>query len=213
MFSRVASTVSASTNFSGEKSYSWRDTPERAGITDEKFSFSFQPLVRLNISWKNGMTSSIAYNINNGYAPQYNISKAPPLPGEDLVNYYFQSASFSQGSDISVTHSYSKRSGFRLPLPFLKNKELKNSVDLNVTFNYKTSETNSQLADASGGKSEKILNSKTKLWSFRPEMRYSFSNRVQGGAHLDIGKNEDNRNGKVSFTEFGININIAIRGN
>lgn len=213
LFSHVASTVSASTNFSGEKSYSWRDTPERAGITDEKFAFSFQPLLRLNISWKNGMTSTIAYNINNGYSPQYNISKAPPLPGEDLVAYYFQSASFSEGADISVTHSYSKRSGFRLPFPFLKNKELKNSVDLNVTFNYKTSETNSQLADASGGKTEKILNSKTKLWSFRPEMRYSFSNRVQGGAHLDIGKNEDNRNGKVSFTEFGININIAIRGN
>ncbi len=220
LFKSVASSVSASTNFSGKKSYTWQNTPTRRGITSEDFSISFRPLLRLSISWKNGMTSSLTYNVNNGYKPQYNINQSGPLSDilsdEDLMFYYFQSATFTNGTDLSITHNYSKRSGFRLPFPFLKNKELKNSVDLGITFNYKTSAATSQLAEGTGQnkrKTEKIENSKTKLWSFRPDMRYSFSNRVQGGAHFEIGKNEDNRSGKVSFSELGININIAIRGN
>ncbi|MDZ7269370.1 MAG: cell surface protein SprA [candidate division KSB1 bacterium] len=220
LFKSVASSVSMSTNFSGKKSQTWQNTPARRGITSEDFSISFRPLLRLSISWKNGMISSLTYNINNGYKPQYNINQSGPLSNlltdEELMLYYFQSATFTNGSDLSITHNYSKRSGFRLPFPFLKNKELKNSVDLGITFNYKTSATTSQLAEGTGEnkrKTEKIENSKTKLWSFRPDVRYSFSNRVQGGAHFEIGKNEDNRSGKVNFRELGININIAIRGN
>lgn len=204
LFKKIASTASMSTNFSGKKSTVWKDST--AGITGEDFSISFRPLLRLNVNWKNGMVSSFQYNKTTGYKPLYN-------PNSTLADEFgfvdtFQSAQFTKTTDISVTHTYSKRSGFRVPLPFLKNKELKNSVDLSVNFTYNNTEQSSQY----GRDTDKTANNATKRWEFSPRMTYSFSTRVRGGSHFTIGNTQSKLSGNTKIVEFGIDVNISIRG-
>jgi hypothetical protein len=43
-------------------------------------------------------------------------------------------------------------------------------------------------------------------------MTYSFSNRVRGGAHFEIGKTESKLSGDTNIKELGIDVNISIRG-
>jgi len=204
LFKKFASSVSASTNFSGKKSTVWKDST--AGVTGEDFSISFRPLLKLNLNWKNGMVSSFQYNKTTGYKPLYNPNST--LADEFGFVNTFQSASFTKTTDISVTHTYSKRSGFRIPLPFLKNKELKNSVDLSMNFTYNNTEQSSQY----GQDGEIVPNNSTKRWEFSPRMNYSFSTRVRGGSHFTIGNTQSKLSGNTKIVEFGIDVNISIRG-
>ncbi len=209
LFKRFASSVSASTNFTGKKSIVWKDSS--AGVTGEDFSISFRPLLKLNVNWKNGMVSSFQYNKTSGYKPLYNPNGLPPgviLSDDEYRDLAFQSASFTKSTDISITHTYSKRSGFRVPLPFLKNKELKNSIDLSVNFTYNNTEQSSQY----GQDGEIVPNNSTKRWEFSPRMNYSFSTRVRGGSHFTIGNTQSKLSGNTKIVEFGIDVNISIRG-
>jgi hypothetical protein len=49
-------------------------------------------------------------------------------------------------------------------------------------------------------------------WSFEPQLTYSFSRNVRGGMHFKLGKNKNKRVGNTSLQEFGLNVNISIRG-
>jgi hypothetical protein len=111
-------------------------------------------------------------------------------------------------SDLTISHTYSKRSGFRIPIWFLKNKELKNSIDLSISF---TSRKNVTKAARGNNRLEDVDNSSS--WSFEPKMTYSFSTRVRGGAHFTVGKNKSLRAGETKIKELGIDVNISIRGN
>ncbi|MEK7729617.1 MAG: hypothetical protein AAB354_14520, partial [candidate division KSB1 bacterium] len=204
LFKKIASTANVSTNFSGKKSTVWKDSS--AGVTGEDFSISFRPLLRLNVNWKNGMVSNFQFNKTTGYKPLYNPNSM--LADEFGFVDTFQSASFTKTTEISFTHTYSKRSGFRIPLPFLKNKELKNSVDLRVEFTYNNTEQSSQY----GRDTDKTANNATKRWEFKPSMTYSFSTRVRGGSHFAIGNTQSKLSGNTKIVEFGIDVNISIRG-
>jgi hypothetical protein len=159
----------------------------------------------LNVNWKNGMVTTAQYNKTSGYKPTYN-----PLGREDEDGFidYFQSAAYSKSNDISFTHTYSKRSGFRIPLPFLKNKELKNSVDLSVNYTRSLTESSAKYSRDS----QEVVNNSTKRWEFSPRVTYTFSTRVRGGAHFTYGKTESRLIGKTTIKELGIDVNISIRG-
>ena len=49
-------------------------------------------------------------------------------------------------------------------------------------------------------------------WSIEPQLTYSFSRNVKGGMHFKMGKNRNKRVGDTSLQDFGINVNISIRG-
>jgi hypothetical protein len=89
----------------------------------------------------------------------------------------------------------------------LKNKELKNSVDLSITFLKSTS-----VSSLKRGFGPEANANETKRWSLRPSMTYSFSNRVRGGAFFEIGKTESKLSGTTNIKELGIDVNISIRG-
>jgi cell surface protein SprA len=195
-FNKIATSMSISHSFGGKKSKIWNGTPDQK--TSEDFSFNFKPLLKVNLSWKNGMISSFQYNKTTGEKPTY----SPLDPNIE------QSNSFTRNTDISLTTTYSKRSGFRVPLPFLKNKELKNSIDLSITFLKGSSKSSLQR----GQGSEKISANETERWSFSPRMTYSFSNRVRGGVNFEYGKTKSKLSGTTTIKELGIDINISIRG-
>ena len=116
-------------------------------------------------------------------------------------------ANRNTNNDITLTANYSKRSGFTLPIwPFNKGG-LKNSVDLSLSFTASTvTAENTQSGDF-------VVSNETKRWSFQPRMTYSFSTTVRGGAFIEIGKTDSKKIGSTSIQEFGVDVNIAIRGN
>ncbi|MGH7491535.1 MAG: cell surface protein SprA [bacterium] len=203
LLKRIASTASASTNISGKKSTAWKDST--SGLIGEDFSINFRPLLRVSINWKNGMVTTAQYNKTSGYKPTYN-----PIGREDEDGFidYFQSAAFTRTNDLTFTHTYSKRSGFRIPLPFLRNKELKNSVDLSVNFTRSLTESSAKYSRDS----QEVVNNSTQRWEFSPRVTYTFSTRVRGSAHFTYGKTESRLIGNTTIKELGIDVNISIRG-
>jgi cell surface protein SprA len=198
LFSKFTTNMSLSHGFGGKKSSVWNGSPDR--VTSDDFAFNFRPLIKVNMTLKNGMIASFQYSKTTGERPTYNYD---PLTDERIT----QSASLNRNNEMSFTLTYSKQSGFKIPLPFLKNKELRNSVDLSVTYLRSSSESGLRR-----GTADDISANSTKRWSFSPRMTYSFSNRVRGGAHFEIGKTESKLSGTTNIKELGIDINISIRG-
>ncbi len=163
-------------------------------ITKEDQDSQFRPLLGLTMSWKNGISMNVRYNTSDKTT---------------LTRTFGISGNRTTSNDISMTANYSKRSDFRIPIPVwpFKNMRLKNSVDVSLTFSMGS---NSTLKSRSGGDYE--VTGETSKWFFKPNMNYSFSDRVRGGAHLEIGKTHNKLIGDSSYKEFGIDVNISIRG-
>jgi cell surface protein SprA len=197
-FGKFASSISLSHGFGGKKSSTWNGSPDR--VANEDFSFNFRPLIKVNATLKNGMVATFQYSKTTGERPTYNYDA---LTNERIT----QSAALTRNNEMSFTATYSKQSGFKIPLPFLKNKELRNSVDFSMTFLRSSSESGLRRGNA-----DDISANSTKRWSLSPRMTYSFSNRVRGGAHFEIGKTESKLSGDTNIKELGIDVNISIRG-
>ncbi len=163
-------------------------------VTKDDRDAKFAPLVGLNLSFKNGMTVSMRYNTSETVS---------------LTKGFGDGATKMSRNDFSFTANYSKRGDFRIPLPVwpFKNMRLKNSVDLSVTFSLGSDVTMKKIGE--GGYE---VTNETSKWFFKPNLNYSFSDRVRGGAHLEIGKNHHKMLGDTSYKEFGIDVSISIRG-
>jgi cell surface protein SprA len=177
--------------YSGRSAQTFND--RKSNITKEDKDSDFRPLLGVTMSWKNGISMSLRYNSSE------KISRTKGFSNGGNRNL---------SSDISFSASYSKKSDFRIPLPFLKNKHLKNNVDIQLTISM-----GNQLSQQSRAMGKWEVKGETSKWSVRPDVKYSFSDRVQGGAHIEVGKTHNKLIGDTSYKEFMIDINIAIRGN
>ncbi len=195
LFSNIFRTVSFSHGFSGQKDVNWSRAPEN--VTQETFTTNFRPLGKLDLNLNNGITGNVQMN------------RSVTLTRSKAVG---SGANRTIRADISLTATYAKQSGFKLPIwPFNK-AELKNSIDFNLTFTKSNVVTERSIAKVDG-KDQFDVQDSTNRWSFRPSLTYSFSNRVRGGAFFEVGSTDSKRNGKTSVQEFGIDVNISIRGN
>ena len=191
--SKVFQRVTLDHNFSGRANQTFEVVNKVENLTKEDKDANFRPLIGITMSMKNGISMTVRYN-----------KAEKKLFNRSISN----SVKRTSSSDISVTANYSKRSDFRIPLPFLRNKRLKNNVDISLTF---TSGGNRQ-EDSINGKPFEVK-SETSKWLLKPDINYSFSDRVRGGMFFEIGKTHNKMLGDTSYKEFGINVNIAIRGN
>ena len=182
--------VSFDHNFSGRKQESWQNVD--TNITRESYTKQFRPLAGLNISFKNKINMNIRYN----WSEDINFTRSGGSGGQKNVS-----------SDLSLTANYSHSGGFRLPIPFLKNKELKNNVDVQVTFSMNKNTGYQQLRGQPWTETKN-----TESWNFEPKMTYSFSRNVRGGMNFKIGKNKNKTIGATSIKEFGIHVSIIISG-
>lgn len=199
LFSPFAKNITVNHNFTGKKSVVWRN--DREQTTKEDFSISFRPLLKLSIGWKNDMQSNFQIDRTKGFNNTFN-----PIFIDDLLELRQVGGQRTTQENISFSTTYSKRGG--LKLPFFKNP-LKNTIDFSLTFNLnKTINENIK-----GTSNEYVVSSERSSWTFEPRMTYSFSNRVRGGVHLQRGETNSTLAGKVDITEFGIDVNISIRGN
>lgn len=197
LFNKLFKSVTFSHNFSGSKNEGWNETPDN--LTRESFTTNFRPLGKLDLSFKNGFSGNIQLNRSRTFDRTFTGGSV--------------GLSRKTNEDLSITANYSKRSGFRIPIwPFNK-AELKNSIDF--TFTFSASKVLSEKTSvASGDVDESDLEEfdRTTRWLFSPRLTYSFSNQVRGGAFIEFGKTVSKLSGATSFQEFGIDINISIRG-
>ncbi len=158
----------------------------------ETFTNSWAPLVGLNVQTVWGVRGSvrITNNTNFSYSTGGGASKA-------------------ETKAFTVSLSYSKQTGFRIPIPIwpFKGKTFKNQLNLNLTFDSSSNKTfQKQFDDVNFV--EKQSNS---TWKLRPSATYRFSTRVQGSLFYEMGGTDNKITGKYSYKEFGITVNISIR--
>ncbi|MBL7094156.1 cell surface protein SprA [candidate division KSB1 bacterium] len=177
-------------NFSGKRQQSWQNNPNNP--TKLSYNKAFRPMAGLNMTLKKNITVNLRYN----WSESVNMTVQGGSGGQKSVQ-----------SDLSLTASWSHSGGLRIPLPFLKNKELKNTMDLQLTVSMNNNQSFQNLRGQ-----DWVETDMRESWSIEPQLTYSFSRNVRGGMHFKLGKNRNKRVGDTSLQELGINVNIAIRG-
>jgi len=143
-------------SFSGKRQESWQNDPSQK--TKKSYNKAFRPLAGLNMSLKKNITVNLRYN----WSESVNMTVQGGSGGQKSIQ-----------SDLSLTASWSHSGGLRIPLPFLKNKELKNTMDLKLTVSMNT---NSSYQNLKG--QDWVETDMRDSWSIAPELTYSFSRNV-----------------------------------
>jgi len=190
--SKAARTVSLNSGLSTRFKEDWKN--DESNIEARNYTRQWNPLVGVNVSWLNGLESQFRINASNTLT-------------EGVAQGLKQRAG-TRGATGTV--SYTMRSGFRLPILWFGSMRLENSTTFSLNLDYQTTiNENTQSAT----KNNWTTRRDEVQWSVQPSMNYSFSNTVQGGARLQYQQTKDKITDKGSrLFEFGINVNIAIRG-
>jgi len=158
--------------------------------SNQTFTSNWQPLIGVNISTKWGVSGTIRYTSATNFS--YSSSGG---------------ATKSLTSSFNMSFSFSKTSGFRIPIWPFKNKKFKNEINFNLTFDASNNQTFQRQFQQK--KFEEKQNNSN--WKLRPAATYRFSSRVQGSLFFETGVSKNKISGKYSYNEFGITVNIAIR--
>lgn len=189
-FGSFAQSMSLEHSRSGKFSESARIEGDTKIRDQWSYSNGYQPLLGINFTTRFGLTGS--FRINNSTNYNYNPTGA---------------VTRSEQSGVNITASYSVTQGFRLPIPFIKMKKLKNEIQFSLAFDRSGNKSYSKTA----GNDEFVEREVNKNWKIRPSATYRFSQNVNGTAFFEKGQTENKRTGVYSYFEFGINVNIAIR--
>jgi cell surface protein SprA len=163
-----------------------------------------------------GTKSRDNWGFSNSYSPFFGMTINTPFGINGNIRYTKSSvfsfnttgaANKSLRSGFDVTMSFRKTGGFNLPLPFLKNKKLKNEMQFNLSLN-----TSSDIAFSKRSGSDKFEEqTKNRSFKAKPSVTYRFSPKVNGSMFFEQSISENKRTGTYSYFEFGVNVNIAIR--
>ncbi len=160
--------------------------------TSQTFSNNWQPLIGMNIRTKWGVSGNMRMTSTTNYAFSSSAGATKNL-----------------SESFTMSMSYSKTSGFKIPIPVwpFKGKTFKNEINFNLTFDSSTNKT----FQRQFGQDKFEEKQKNKSWKLRPSATYRFSSRVQGSLFYEMGSTENKISGTYSYNEFGITVNIAIR--
>ncbi|MBU1707909.1 diguanylate cyclase, partial [bacterium] len=191
LFRKVAESVSLNNALSNRVRENW--TGSTSQITGKSYTQQWNPLIGFNIIWKHGVDSQIRYSSSNTF--------------EDQVVSHRKVRSSEQ--QISLTVGYSIRTGFRIPVPFLKKFRLTNQTNISLAFDNRSSKSeNTQISDG-----EFTVQSQSNSWNLTPRLTYTFSNTVNGQVYMQMSTNNDKIPPRKSRSfEFGVQVNVAIRG-
>jgi cell surface protein SprA len=190
LFNLLARTASLEHARSGKFTESSRFQGENQNRDQWGYSNSYQPFLGITINTIWGITASVRNNSS--------------------VAYDYRSAGATtrrEQSGFNFSASYSVTKGFRIPLPFLNKKELKNEIQFSLAFD-KTSSKNFSKSITDTEFQELDV---SETWKLRPSITYRFSQKVNGTAFYEQSKSSNKRTGTTTYKEFGINVNIAIR--
>jgi hypothetical protein len=193
--SKATKTVSLSTALANKVTENWASNA--SNITTRAYTRSWNPLLGVSVTWKGDIESQIRYTSTSTYTDNVSVG----------------GKSRNSESRIGITGGYTIHTGFRLPLFFMRAIRLQNQTTFSVTVDYSKQKTES--TQQSGGQRTELWapTMASTSWSIQPRMTYSFSQTVTGQASMTLNqtKNDITQNKTRTF-EFGIQVNIAIRG-
>jgi len=164
----------------------------------QTFSNSWSPLLGLNIRtiWGVSATVRVSNSTNYSYRPSGTSTQT-------------SGATRTTNKSFTISMNYSTKAGFRIPIPVwpFKGRTFKNEISFSLTFD--SSENQAHTRQAGTAKFQE--QTKNSSWKFRPSATYKFNSRVQGSMFFETGATENKISGEYSYSEFGINVNIAIR--
>ena len=205
--SPYVSSVSIEHAFSGKESLSWKFNDDSVGAIDlfsissfandnddnrqfSRISRSFTPLLGITSSFKNGISTNIRTNITHTL--------------DEVAN----GLTYVSDNSIlaSITYNFSK--GIRFSLPFTeRNVYLKNNM--NITLNFDISQKKEE------GSKDKINFAEQNFTNSRKSVlrvTYMLTDNVTGSLFYEYRENDTRLTGRRIDRDFGINLNVAIRG-
>jgi cell surface protein SprA len=189
--SSVTKTISLSSALSNKMREGWANS--RSNVQSREYTRNWNPLLRANVSWKGDIDSQIGFTSSSTYS-----------------NQLLQSTrSRSTDNRLTASVSYTIHTGFKLPLLIMRSVRLQNQTTFSLNVDY-----GKQTQDATQtGSDDYAPRAATSSWSVQPRMTYSFSNTVQGQGYVQFQQTKNDINqSKSRVFEFGIQVNIAIRG-
>ena len=156
------------------------------------YTKSFAPLAGLTITWKFGISSNVRYNWSQTLS-------------QDGLNGQLDR---STTQSVSFQTNYTRKSGFRIPLPIwpFKNRSFNNETTFSLAYDNRKTLGERKLLDE-----DWTSNNQSSDWSLTPSINYKFSRSVSGSARYKYGVTSTIQNTR-RYQEFGINVNIAIHG-
>ncbi|MDP8208194.1 MAG: cell surface protein SprA [Candidatus Electryonea clarkiae] len=200
--SKIAQSISFDHSYSGTFSEDWierivtiSDTVAAKKVREinrRQYEKSFNPLGKLNITWKYRISTTIGYNQSERVS-------------EDPKN---GSKSRDTSRSITLNASYTRKTGFRVPLPIwpFKGRRFNNETTFSLGYDQSNSRSEKQ---QEGFKFEQTQEQSS--WSATPNINYTFSKTVTGGIRYKYGETKSSTF-TTTYQEFGINVNISIRG-
>ena len=149
------------------------------------------PQINFDISWKGNISQNIIFINTNTETNTYS----------NLIE--------SNQKSITSDINYVKRGGFRIPLPFLRKKQIDNQIQISARLSFlkrKAFSTQKKVDEPN----ETIKTDELTQWSIAPRFDYSFSKWVTGGGFFQYEWQNALRTGKITRFLAGININITI---
>ena len=200
--------VSLEHAFSGKQNLSWKFNDENissirlldiSSFEDDFSDYlqfsrttrSFSPLLGISTTFKNGISTNIRSNITHTL--------------DEVTN----GLTYISDNSILTTISYNFSRGIRFTLPFTDRKiNLKNNF--NITFNMDFSK---KIEEGSKDKIAFVEQNFTNTRKGVLRVSYALTNDISGSLFYEYRENTTRLTGKRIDRDFGINLNIAIRGN
>jgi hypothetical protein len=178
-------------NAKGQKSSSYQNNE----LLKTDYSLLFSPLLKL--SARSQGTNPVDFEIGSKYSLDI----------------------FSEGSsvenDINTQFwgkiEYSRSGGMHIPLPFLRDLDLKNTVSFSFNTDFESSRKLVGYQQIES-RSELTLDDSSSKLTFTPKMSYQFSQWVSGNIFFKYILSNDINTGERVERDFGFNLTIQIRG-
>ena len=149
------------------------------------------PQINYDIIWKGNITQNIVFTNTNTNSKTTNAIQT------------------SNSKSLTTNISYTKRGGFRIPIWFLRKKQIDNEVRVGTVASYtKRLAFTEQKATSGGSVKSKVDDSVT--WSVEPRIDYSFTKWITGGSFFRYESSKTLRSGTITRILAGIVINITI---
>ena len=182
-------TITINHNYSGEKSESIQDSI----IQKTDYKRSFTPMLGFKL-----VPKEYPININLNYNNILNINNT----GEQTER--------KTSEQINIKFDYRKKSGFRIPIFFLRDFEIENEINLSLTIGYDKSNTDFSYVltnDLSDLETTAYSNS----FNIKPEFTYSFSKYIDGNFYINHSITESHTTVKKEETDVGFKIRIVFQ--
>jgi cell surface protein SprA len=189
--SKVTRSVSLSSGLSNRMQENWQDNS--SNVTTRNYTQQWNPLLGVNVSWKAELESNIRYSSSRTFAD----------------NVTSRSKGRQSDNQLTATVTYTFRTGFKLPLLFMRPVHLQNQTSFSLNGDYRKQRNES----TETGSDAYVVRGATSSWSLQPRVTYTFSNTVQGQAFVQVQQTKnDVTQSKSRLFEFGIQVTISIRG-